>query len=296
MTSLELRAVGMSAIVLMLAACGAHDGSPVLPNGATVKGAAAAVPSSGVGSAQPTGIVMEASVGSPPAGFSARFRAQPQPGADGVIRGDSPLTVTYDMCGSTADGDKELRYLYDWDFDNVADLVGTGEDCKQQHTYRVPRNATAGAELGTNICVVNADPRAHAPKTFFSCRTYKVSLAAGPRPVSCPASGSCGANDVSFNGHCYYLDGSQGACDSGYSLASQQVLDSIAPCFEGLDYKHTVSGNCCIYNADADEDWGMQNGQCNQPGPFRPGSPARGAEGCTDQTNFNAGQLTLCGK
>jgi hypothetical protein len=73
------------------------------------------------------------------------------------------------------------------------------------------------------------------------------------------------------------------------------VLTSIAPLFAGLDYKHTVSDNCCIFNADPDEDWGM-DASCNSPGPFQPGEPVLDGADCTDATMFDTNQLTLCGK
>jgi hypothetical protein len=99
--------------------------------------------------------------------------------------------------------------------------------------------------------------------------------------------------EVSFEGHCYYLDGSAGVCDPGYALASQTVLATIAPSFTGKDYKHTVSENCCVLNADADEDWGMGD-HCNAAGPFTANDPSLGAIGCTDAVNAFPGQLTLC--
>lgn len=108
-----------------------------------------------------------------------------------------------------------------------------------------------------------------------------------PPPVCDPLT------EVAFEGHCYYLDGSMGVCDPGYTLASQSVLATIAPSFAGKDYKHTVSGNCCVFNADADEDWGMGD-HCNTPGPFTANDPSLGAIGCTDATNLFDAQLTLC--
>ena len=101
------------------------------------------------------------------------------------------------------------------------------------------------------------------------------------------------ATEVAYNGHCYYLDGSGGTCDPGYALASQTLFPTIGASFIGKTYKHTVSGNCCIFNADADEDWGMT--RCNTAGLFSTGDPALGAAGCTDQVNKFAGQLTFCG-
>ncbi len=101
--------------------------------------------------------------------------------------------------------------------------------------------------------------------------------------------------EVEYDGACYYLDGSGGACDAGYELASQDVLNTIASDFIGLDYKNAISGNCCIWHADQDvenQDWGM-NSQCNGAGPFTEG-PVMGGAGCTDALNLDGTQLTLC--
>jgi hypothetical protein len=104
----------------------------------------------------------------------------------------------------------------------------------------------------------------------------------------------CGTNDVPYNGHCYYLDGSKGVCDNGYALASQTIFTSIATMFAGKNYKHTISQNCCILNKDPNENYGMAV-HCNQNGPFTANDVALGADGCTNQTNNYPGQLTLCG-
>ena len=101
------------------------------------------------------------------------------------------------------------------------------------------------------------------------------------------------ATEVFWNGKCYYLDGSKGQCDAGYVLAPQSALYTIRTWFAGKNYKHTISNNCCIYNAEADEDFGMAD-HCNTNGPFTANDVSPGAAGCTNQTNFNAGQLTFC--
>ncbi len=101
--------------------------------------------------------------------------------------------------------------------------------------------------------------------------------------------------EVEHEGRCYYLDGSGGACEPGYSLAPQSVLETIAPDFVGLDYKTAVSANCCIWHRDQDaelQDWGINEG-CNAPGPFVE-APVRGGAGCLDALNLDARQLTLC--
>ncbi len=112
----------------------------------------------------------------------------------------------------------------------------------------------------------------------------------------CTAVAQCDANtEVANGGHCYYLDGSGGLCDFGYALASQAVLNNIAASFAGKNYKHKVSSNCCIENADAVENWGMTV-HCNMPGPFSNNDVALGGAGCNGAMNKEAGQLTLCFK
>jgi hypothetical protein len=109
--------------------------------------------------------------------------------------------------------------------------------------------------------------------------------------------GNCDtATEVDFNGRCYYLDGSGGACDAGYVLASQSVLSNISTQFAGKTYKNVVSDNCCITHADQaaeNQDWGMDSAECNQPGAFTMG-PVLGGSGCADANNNNPAQLTFC--
>lgn len=128
------------------------------------------------------------SQGAEPAGFKAVFRVNPKPDTEGIIQGDSPLTVHFDVCSSRTDADKPLSYLYDWDFNHVADVVGTGDACQQEHKYDVRRFPQARGKVlfETNICVVSGDPRVHGPGTHFACRAFKVSL---PVPVSEPGTG-----------------------------------------------------------------------------------------------------------
>ena|SRR5579871_6391110 len=114
--------------------------------------------------------------------------------------------------------------------------------------------------------------------------------------MSMCSANACDPNlEVSYMGHCYYLDGSTGMCDPGYALATQQLFPNIATLFGGKNYKHVVSQNCCIWNADVNENYGMSV-HCNAPGPFAPNDVTLGGAGCTNQMNHFAGQLTFCGK
>jgi len=103
------------------------------------------------------------------------------------------------------------------------------------------------------------------------------------------------AKEVLHDGHCYYLDGSNGKCDSGYKLAPQSVFKKISKGFVGKHYKNRVSRNCCIKHRDQKkerQDYGMPR-NCNSPGPFKEG-PRLGAIGCTNIDHHYDRQLTVC--
>jgi hypothetical protein len=134
----------------------------------------------------------------------------------------------------------------------------------------------------------------------------EVPVAAGCGTCASPCSSSdrscngntcvvCATNEVGFGGKCYYLDGSGGCCQNGFARVSQSILASIGPLFAGKSYKNTVSSNCCIWNADAVENYGVAMPQCNHTGAFGPNDVAAGASGCVSSTNYAPGQLTLCG-
>jgi hypothetical protein len=162
----------------VLASCGGHDSGvaplPVAPSS----------PSSG---ASGSGYAMSSSRGIAPEGFELRMKLDPRPGEDGIIRDGSPVTVDIDLCGSTPDAGKTLHFLFDLDFNDLAEVVGTGDTCHQKHTYRVPKDATKDVVLESNVCVTNGDPGVHDGSTYFSCRVVRVALPKGP-------SGSCGSN------------------------------------------------------------------------------------------------------
>lgn len=104
----------------------------------------------------------------------------------------------------------------------------------------------------------------------------------------------CGTNEVSFNGKCYYLDGSGGTCIQGYARAPQTALAQVASMFAGKNYKSKVSTNCCVWTSDNVQNYGMTT-HCNANGPFSNGEPALGGTGCSGVYITGAGQLTFCG-
>ena len=142
---------------------------------------------------------------------------------------------------------------------------------------------------------------------FYDCGAVGCSYSAYVTDHGCASVNYCFSGDgappaacddrteVADGGRCYYLDGSGGSCDPGYTLAPQSALTTISTDFIGKDYKNVVSDNCCVWHRDQDlemQDWGMSS-DCNAPGPFTAG-PELGGAGCTDAMNMNPGQLTLC--
>ncbi len=115
-------------------------------------------------------------------------------------------------------------------------------------------------------------------------------------PDDCEGGDCDEATEVELDGVCYYIDGSGGACDPGYTLAPQSDFGRMpADAFVGKNYKNRVSSNCCIWHRDQDserQDYGM-NANCNSAGPFSEG-PVPGGAGCTDALNLDANQLTFC--
>ena len=121
-----------------------------------------------------------------------------------------------------------------------------------------------------------------------------------------------GANDIAYNGRLYYLDGSHGSCDSGYTLGSQSDLDAIiganANAWNGLDYKHTITNYCCVWTSDSPTlgvPYGMPDpahlnavGYCDGAGPFAasPTTSSGWPFDCNSSNNVKkqTKQLTLC--
>ena len=233
MKSSALRQILLYALSLGIAACGAGDRSaPSLPTSAQ------GVPAPGVAApgSSPEVWMPVTSEGAEPAGFKAVFRVDPKPDTEGIIHGDSPLTVEFDVCGSRTDADKTLSYLYDWDFDHVADVVGTGDACHQEHKYDTRRltDAKGNVLFETNVCVVSGDPRLHGPGTYFSCRTFRISL-----PVSSQRS--------TFPHHTGYgQQWTDGVPTGTYDLAQatracQEYVLGTAP---GVDFCRTTGCGC----------------------------------------------------
>jgi hypothetical protein len=181
-----------------LGACGGYEGTSArLPS-------APSDPGTG-GSDAP--IVMESSQGLAPAGFRMVSHVDPKAGEDGVIRAESPVTVTFDLCDSTVDDGGHPWFLFDFDFNHAPDVIGKVESCRQTHTYRIPLDAPRDLTLGANFCFTNADPSKGGKGTYFSCRSVQIALphfpgaARGCYPIeggSFVWPGGVGPQDVEF--------------------------------------------------------------------------------------------------
>lgn len=181
--------VVVAGLALAIAACGGGGAMPSAPS-VPVAPPAASEPG-GPGHAAtlaPTPadeVAYAESAGVHPDGFEPKFRVTPRAGQDGVIRGTSPLAVTFDLCGSTASEGQAPQFLFDWDFDHVADVLGTGDVCRQTHRFSVP-SGQGGREqaLRANVCVANGDARTRG--TYVSCRSYAIAIPTpSPFPPGC---------------------------------------------------------------------------------------------------------------
>jgi hypothetical protein len=111
--------------------------------------------------------------------------------------------------------------------------------------------------------------------------------------------GCSNVNEVSFNGRCFYFDGTTGSClfgtnpGRGFNADIAAILQANPSAFVGKNYRSQVSSNCCIWTADTFENYGFAS-HCNAPGPFSLSDPSPGAVGCTSQQNHYSGQLTFC--
>jgi hypothetical protein len=109
---------------------------------------------------------------------------------------------------------------------------------------------------------------------------------------------SCDPGDVTYGGKCFYLDGTGGACTSGYSLSSEAALGAVlsgnANAFQGKNYRTTVSANCCVYTSGSPRNFGMVS-HCNVAGPFGAGEPKYGGNNCLNiAVAVKPNQITLC--
>ncbi len=152
-----------------------------------------------------------------PADFKASIHLDPKPDEDGVVRAGSPVLEHFDLCGSTAGAaGGELYYLYDFNFDGLADVIDKGGDCTREHKYAAPHGAGNKVELRSNICVVTGNPEAPGPNTYFSCRTVRVEVKPTPETGSnsgchdvcqiggplAPSCGDCAAKMCVYDSFC----------------------------------------------------------------------------------------------
>ncbi|AGP38672.1 PKD domain-containing protein [Sorangium cellulosum] len=189
----------------------------------------------------------------------------------------------------------------------VVELTADGFECSCSSTYVARPCVGMEAWGGVNsdscfppsqtISVVCAGEGGSAPTCDDGIQNQGETGVDCGGPCAPCDSGLCdSATEVEFDGRCYYLDGSGAACQSGYTLAPQSVLNSIANRFVGKTYKTQPSGNCCIAHSEQStelQDWGMDWDACNMPGPFATG-PMLGGAGCTDVLMGSSTQLTLC--
>lgn len=182
-------------------------------------------PGNGGTGASPTPVPLPSAVN---AIVDAIFKSSPEPGPDGVIRGTSPFTVSFNMCGSSDPEGDELFFTYDWNGDGRDDESGTsGSYCRRDHTFQnveTPAAVSANASSATDIrfdvryCVVDRDRNTGAELHPRNCKSvvvevkpetsgvspcgYALSIQ-GPLPsATWPASGGRGTASVTSAANC----------------------------------------------------------------------------------------------
>ena len=101
---------------------------------------------------------------------------------------------------------------------------------------------------------------------------------------------SCQSYEVSWNNHCYYLDGSAGNCTAGYTRAANALLTCIGSQFVNKTYRSTISNNGCVWTSETYECYALIS-NCNSAGPFTSGPKYS----CTNLQQRYSQQLTFCG-
>lgn len=113
---------------------------------------------------------LPSTVPSPPPGSNQApiplFKSTPD-AVGSTISGTAPLTVRFNMCGSTDPENDKLYYLMDFDGDGAFDLGGlTGAHCRADHVYG------AGTTEARN-CLHDIDAKGDALHND-QCKTYTV--------------------------------------------------------------------------------------------------------------------------
>lgn len=225
------RALG-GVIILLTMACSQSNPSHVAgPNAGSAPPAVAVIP---WGAPAEAVTIAEGSADEPP-GFRAWIMTDPRRNEEGQILGTSPLTVEFDACRSTAGEGQTAYFYFDWDFDHRADVWGTGDACRQEHTYRLKPvdNAKGNETIVTNICVTNGDLKRHDPETYVSCREFTIVM---PRIEAGPVGTSCHSIVTGLGGVCptqatqFCVDGPISATSSAHAQAACEACAGVGNC------------------------------------------------------------------
>ncbi|UJR06901.1 hypothetical protein I4U23_011191 [Adineta vaga] len=158
-------------------------------------------------------------------------------------------------------------------------------------TTKITITSTISSTTTTQITTTTTTTESTTTTDVFTPSTMTCnSTVATPCTTTTTLVASCQSYEVSWNNHCYYLDGSGGNCTTGYSRAANAVLTCIASQFAGKTYRNTTSNNCCIWTSDTYECYIMSS-NCNAAGPFSLGPKY----GCTNLQQQYSQQMTFCG-
>lgn len=164
MTSRRLAAASMVIFLPLLGGCG-NEETPAGPAASPSPPAAAPAPSA-IPSLPPTG-------NQPPV---AVFHTRPEADRRGLIRGRSPLKITFNMCASSDPDGDELVFTHDFDGDGVVDLRGsTGSQCRFTFTYVFTETVRTQVFRPTE-CVVDRDRATGVNLHDKQCASFLVEV------------------------------------------------------------------------------------------------------------------------
>lgn len=170
------RRVLVAAASFLLVACNQNRSDVTGPSAGSATPATATAARVWGNAAEPVAIVESSA--DEPEGFRTLILSDPRRNEEGQLVGTSPFTVEFDACRSSAGEGGTLYFYFDWDFDHRADVWGTGDACRQVHTYKTkPVEDARGNEVfETNVCIATGDLRQHDPETYVSCREFTIIL------------------------------------------------------------------------------------------------------------------------
>lgn len=194
------------------------------------------------------GLGVASSANDPPA---VVFKTRP-PASGGVISGQGPLDVTFNMCPtSDEDPGDSLKFTYDFDGDGSIDYYG---HCRQTHRYPASNRC-----VDATVCASDRNPGHRL------CRTYSVCASGadrGPGPGPSPSPSPSPSPDIlPFTYDLYSF-----TAKAGTNVDVSVDTVSAATTFDPWACISTTPEGCALFDENVIE-WGDDDQACTFPPP-----------------------------